>query len=176
MEIVKAYTQVLPPVRFIGKKYGDSDRVDGSFAFAWQKWMDEDSFMPIIEAAGGQLVLDQLYEDGNACLGLMRYKPDVPDPFQYWIGLFTPASTIVPEGYEYVDFEASHLGVCWYLGQEPDIYGKEDLAMYKLEERGHKCITDNEGAFWFFERYSPQRFNEKDSDGNVILDIGFFIA
>lgn len=173
MEIVKAYTQTLPSVRFIGKKYSDTDRVDGGFGFAWKDWMDNESFKPIIESAGGQLILDQLYEDGDACLGLMRYKPE--EPFQYWIGLFTPESTIVPEGYEYVDFHHSHLGICWYLGQEPDIYGKEDLAMQKLEGQGYKCVTDEQEAFWFFERYSPKRFNVKDSDGNVVLDIGFFI-
>ena len=174
MEIVNTYTQSLPAVRFIGKKYGDDDRVNGGFGAAWQQYIANNFEQTIIEAAGGVEACHSLYEDGNACLGFMRYKEG--EPFQYWIGMFTPATTPVPEGFNFVDIPAAKLGICWFKGQESDIYGKEDRAMQKLEQLGYRLITDEQGGLWFFERYSPTRFNTTDDQGNVILDIGFIIG
>lgn len=34
-EIIKVYRQSVPTLRFIGKKYGDSDRVNGTFGKQW---------------------------------------------------------------------------------------------------------------------------------------------
>ena len=36
--IVKTYRQSIPAMRFIGKKYGDEDRVDGGFGKQWGVW------------------------------------------------------------------------------------------------------------------------------------------
>jgi len=173
IEIKKVYKQFIPQTRFIGKKYGDSDRIDGGFGFAWQQWLEQNWFDDIIKAAGGQDIVNNLYEDGDACLGLMRYKEG--EPFEYWIGLFTPTNTTVPDSFEFIDFEQSYCGISWYYGQEPEIYGKEELAMNKLEENGMSMIADKQGAYWFFERYSPSRFHQKDEHSCVTLDIGFFV-
>ena len=173
MEIINSYKQTIPKVKFIGKKYGDVDRVDGGFGFAWKQWITNNWFEPIEKAAGGREACQAIYEDGNACLGYMRYKEG--EPFEYWIGMFTPVDTEVPEGYESVDVEQSNCGICWYYGQEPDIYGKEDQAMNKLRELGMTIKSDNQDAFWFFERYSPNRFDKADEKGCVVLDIGFYV-
>jgi hypothetical protein len=34
-EIIKTYKQEVPALRFIGKKYGDKDRIDGTFGKYW---------------------------------------------------------------------------------------------------------------------------------------------
>ena len=38
-----------------------------------------------------------------------------------------------------------------------------------------KVVTDDKGAFWFFERYQCPRFTTPDEFGNVILDTCYFI-
>jgi len=130
-------------------------------------------FDTILQAAGGKEACDSLYEDGNASLGFMRYKEG--EPFQYWIGMFTPPNTEVPEGFDFIDLEQSYCGICWYLGQVPDIFAKEELAMHKLEEHGMTLKTDEQGAIWLFERYSPSRFHQADEHNRVTLDIGFYV-
>ena len=44
LSIVKVYRESLPNVRFIGKKYGDNDRVDGSFGAKWGEWFQNGWF------------------------------------------------------------------------------------------------------------------------------------
>src|SRR5690606_13196916 len=111
--------QAIPAVKFIGKKYNDTDRVNGGFGFAWQQWLEQNWCDPIIEAAGGIDALTNLYEDGFSNLGYMRYKEG--EPFEYWIGIFAPPETEIPNGYDGFHIEASNCGICWYKGQEPDI-------------------------------------------------------
>lgn len=172
VEIIKTYKQSIPNVRFIGKKYGESDRVDGSFGFQWQEWLKNDSFAPIEKAVGGSEACQTLYEDGDACLGYMRYKEG--EPFEYWIGMFTPEGTEVPEGYDSIDIKAANCGICWYYGQESEIYAREDQAMNKLKEMNMIIKRDEQGALWFFERYSSKRF-VSDGNGYLTLDIGFYV-
>jgi len=172
-EIVKVYKQSIPAVKFIGKKYGDEDRVDGGFASAWQQWIEQDLFDPIVQAAGGIEACKQLLEDGEATLGFMRYKEG--EPFQYWIGMLTPPDTVVPESYESVLIEPTEAGICWLKGKEPDIYAKEDRCMHKLAEEGFQVNPNEQGALLFFERYAHPRFNDIDEQGNRIVDIGFFL-
>ncbi len=45
----------------------------------------------------------------------MRWKDG--QLFEYWIGLFTPETTLAPDGFEYVDFPERQLGVCWVYGK-----------------------------------------------------------
>lgn len=170
-EIIKVYRQSAPGMRFIGKKYGDSDRVFGDFGAKWGEWFSN-SWFAIIEKQTSTS-LKEIYEDGDAYIGLMRWKEG--EPFEYWIGVFTPENTIVPNGFEYVDFPKSELGVCWLYGKEGDLYGKEDKCSAKLFEAGYKTIPDGLGAWWFFERYGCPRFTTPDVHGNVILDICHYI-
>ncbi len=165
VEIIKTYRQSIPATRFIGKRYGNEDRVDGMFGAKWGEWFRNGCF-DALEALipGGP---KSLYEDGDAYLGMMR---DGENGFEYWIGMFTPPDASVPEGYAHIDFPAGNLGVCW-------IYGKED-AVYMREEECADRLTAAGMAFtgpWCFERYGCPRFTEPDEKGNVILDICFYI-
>ena len=170
MEIIKSYVQQVPATRFIGKKYGDADRVGGGFGKQWDEWNGNGLFAPIDSAAGD---VSALFEDADATIGLMRWKKD--EPFEYRIGKFTPCDTAVPEGYGFVDFPAAKLGVCWLYGELDTLFFKEHLAEKRLREQGYRYIGDEQGAFWFFERYALPRSTVPDEKGNVVLDIVFFV-
>jgi AraC-like DNA-binding protein len=169
-EVIKTYKQSMPATRFIGKKYGDQDRVNGFFSARWGDWFENGWFADIANAPG---CTRDFFEDAGASIGLMRWKNG--EPFQYWIGMFTPEGTAVPEGYESIDLPARTLGVCWIQGTEPDIYGKDDLVMQALREHDITPVTDPDGSFWFFERYAHPRF-EPDDNGCVILDHCYYVA
>ncbi len=168
MEIVNLYTQDIPSTRFIGKKYGDADRVGGGFGARWGEAFESGLFERIEKAANTAL----FFEDSDAYIGLMRFKEG--EPFWYWIGMFTPAGTEVPQGLSFVDFPAAKLGVVWYHGKEDELYGHESLAGEKLVHAGHK-IAQVDGGWWFFERYACPRFTAPDGEGKVILDIVHFL-
>ncbi len=172
-EVIKCYNQKLPANRFIGKKYGDSDRVGGGFGSQWGEWFNNGWFSIVENLAGDDKSLIENYEDANAYLGYMRWKDG--EPFEYWIGMFKPEGTAVPEGFEFIDIPESMLGVGWLYGPESDIYGKEHLCAEKCVENGYKIIPDEKGAYWFFERYVCPRFTSPDDKGNLVLDICHFI-
>jgi predicted transcriptional regulator YdeE len=163
-EIVKVYKQDVPATRFIGKKYGESDRINGTFGKRWGDWFQNSWFEAIV---GENSVLQ--YEDGDAYIGLMRCKEC--EPFEYWIGIFMPVGTTVPEGFACLDFPKATLGVCWVYGKEDTIYKQCHKCRQKIEETGYK-ITKEE---WLFERYACPRFTTPDEHGKVILDICFFV-
>ena len=166
-EIIKTYKQSIKPSRFIGKKYGDGDRVGGGFGAKWGEWFDNKWFEAIEKQIGGKAASNSICEDGDSYIGLMRDKHD--EPFQYWIGMFAPSDTVVPDGFEYTDFPGGELGVCWIYGKEDEVYGLEGECGEKLEKE-FKVNTD-----WCFERYVCPRFTTPDEKGNIILDICFFI-
>lgn len=168
--IIKTYRQQVPAMRFIGKKYFDGDRVNGSFAVKWCEWFDKGWFAQI----QGSFDAKALYEDGDATIGLMRWKEG--EPFEYWIGAFCPIGTIVPEGFLSVDFPPATLGVAWVYGKEQEVFGQEYECAEALKKQGVEIISDEQGAYWFFERYVCPRFTTPDADGNVILDICQYIA
>jgi predicted transcriptional regulator YdeE len=170
-EIIKVYKQDVPALRFIGKKYGDKDRVDGMFGKHWGDWHQNGWFGILEKQMAGNL--KTIYEDGDAYIGLMRCKDG--DPFEYWIGIFMPEGTNVPDGFEYKDFPKAALGVCWVHGNEAEVYMQEERCAKKLEEEGHEVIKDKEDAFWFFERYGCPRFTTPDENGKIILDICHYI-
>lgn len=172
-EIIKTYSQQVPALRFIGKKYGDDDRVNGSFGAKWGEWFQNGWFEVIERLHEGSS--SEIYEDGDAYIGLMRAKDG--EPFEYWIGMLMPEGTAVPEGFGFVDFPESTLGVCWVYGSDAtgDIYCHEDECAAKLTEAGLEIQNDKDGACWIFERYGCPRFTTPDEKGNVILDICFFV-
>ena len=171
MRIIRIYRQHLPARRFIGKKYGDSDRVNGSFGAKWGEFF-ENGWFDVLEAAAISPI-EEGYEDGGAYLGLMHMKDG--EPFEYWIGMFLPPDTPVPDGFESREFAESDLGIGWVYGSEDEIYGRESDVAEALAEEGMRIRTDAAGAYWFFERYGCPRFTTPDEQGNVILDIGFFV-
>jgi len=170
-EIIKAYRQSVPALRFIGKKYGDGDRVNGGFGAKWHEWFQNGWFDAVEKQLDGSI--KKVCEDGDAYVGLMRLKDG--EPFEYWIGIFMPENTPVPERFSFVDFPASELGVCWVYGKEPDIFCKEGKCAEKLKEGGFEIVTDEHGAHWFFERYTCPRFTIPDEKGNIILDICHYV-
>ncbi|MCL2013817.1 MAG: GyrI-like domain-containing protein [Oscillospiraceae bacterium] len=160
-DIVKTYKEHHPALRFIGKKYTDEDRVDGLFGAKWGEWF-ENKWFDIIEKLGAPGGLDKGH------IGYMTHGED--GKFQYWIGLFTPDETQIPEGFDFLDFEAGHIGVCHVYGIEPDVYCKECMCSDKLNADGYKIKP-----FGCFERYNYPRFCEPDDKGNIILDVCFFV-
>jgi hypothetical protein len=174
-EITKVYRQTLPALRFIGKKYSDTDRDEhGSFSSKWGEFFANGWFEDIEKTAGGSDACRDLYEDGDAYLGLMRYAEG--QPFQYCVGMFVPSATSVPEGFSAVDFEESALGVCWVHGAENEVYGHEGECAAKLNEEGILVDPRADGGWWFFERYGCPRFTTPDENGKIILDICHFLG
>lgn len=168
-EVIRTYRQSIPAIRFIGKKYSDEERIDGSFGPYWGEWFSKGWFGELeknVDMKAG-------YEDGDAYIGLMRWKDG--EPFEYWIGLFAPAGTAVPDGYLSVDFEDADLGVAWLYGKENEVYGQEGKCAASCQNAGYKIIPDSQGAYWFFERYARPRSTTQDDKGNIILDICHFI-
>ncbi|HWT74260.1 MAG TPA: hypothetical protein VN258_06005 [Mobilitalea sp.] len=170
-EITKAYAQSIPAVRFIGIKYADEDRVDGGFGCKWGEWFENNRFEKLEALQKDDL--NKTYEDAGAYLGFMRWKEG--EPFQYWIGMFLPAGTTVPEGYDYVDMPEAKLGVCWLHGPEGELYCKEDKCAERISQEGYEILEDGQGAWYFFERYACPRFTTPDENGQVILDICHYI-
>ncbi len=170
VQIIKTYPQTVPAMRFIGKRYGDEDRVNGGFGKQWGQWFSNAWFEELQRSCDPRIA----YEDGDATIGLMRWKQG--EPFEYWIGLFCPEMTAVPEGYAHVDFPESELGVAWVYGKEAEVFGQEHKCIESLEKQGYEVINDRMGACWFFERYSCPRFITPDEHGNIVLDICHYIG
>lgn len=173
-EIIKTYRQTLPALRFIGKRYSDADRVDGTFGSKWGEWFQQGWFTVLEQAAGDSL--KNLCEDGDAYLGLMRGKEG--EPFQYWIGMFVPAGTAVPEGFSSVDFPTLEMAVAWVQGKEEtgEVYGQEEKCLQALAQAGMDVRPARDGALWCLERYACPRFTTPDAQGNIILDICFLLG
>ncbi|MCL2704121.1 MAG: GyrI-like domain-containing protein [Defluviitaleaceae bacterium] len=161
-EIIKAYRQDVPALRFIGKRYVNGDRIGKSFGTRWGEWFVNGWFDLIEERTGGV----SAYEDSAANIGLMRGENE---NYEYWIGMFTPEGTDVPEGFGHVDFPEGAFGVCWIYGKEVELYGREAECLERLKEEGF------EAGEWWFERFVCPRFTEPDKDRKVILDVGFVI-
>lgn len=174
-EITKVYRQEIPAMRFIGKMYGDEDSVNGNFGRLWMEWLSTARFN-IIEAGlvGGQSV-SSAYENGASYLGMMRRAQG--EPFEYWLGELTPAGTSIPKGFGYVDFDAGALGVCWICGKEDEIHNHEEICAEKIRAAGMEILPEKPGenAYWFFERYVHPRFTTPDKNGNVTLDLCYFV-
>ncbi|HML47896.1 MAG TPA: hypothetical protein PKE04_14230 [Clostridia bacterium] len=170
-DIVKAYRQEIPAMRFIGKKYEDGDRVNGMFGAVWGTWFENGWFAPLESRMSD--AWKSAYEDSDAYVGLMRWKSG--EPFEYWVGMFAPADSDVPEGYAFCDFPAGALGVCWVYGKEPEVYGVEDKCAARLGKENLNIVADEAGAYWFFERYGCPRFTAPDEQGNIILDICHYV-
>lgn len=169
--IVKSYSQFIPETRFIGIKYGDEDRINGGFGCKWGDWFENGRFIKLEKLLNDKFKSE--YVDADAYIGLMRWKDG--DPFQYWIGMFMPVGTEVPEGYDFIDMPKAKLGVCWLHGLEGELYCNEDKCAERLIKDGYEINHDKDGAWWFFERYGCPRFTTKDEEGKVILDICHYI-
>ena len=166
-EIIKVYKEHLPALRFIGKCYTNADRVNGGFGNKWNEWFQNDWLTPLEK-------LDKVKNIETGYLGFMRCYPN----FEYWIGMFLPPDTVVPDDYDFIDLDEGDIGVCWIKGSTEDgsIYGMHDECIKSLSENGmDKHRTELDGRAYFFERYNGSRFTKKDEQGNVILDYGIYL-
>lgn len=174
IEMTNIYAERFPALRFIGKRYTDADRDEaGSFRKKWCEWWKQDRFTQMENAVS----CAPFTEDP---IGLMTMRGDMSG-FTYWIGLFFPAGTALPEGYDSLDLPESKIGVGWVCGKEEtgEIYGRaHEQVCKKLNENGlgafRNDITDTD-TYCFFERYHCPRFTQKDANGNVTLDYGNYI-
>jgi hypothetical protein len=165
VEVIKVYKESFPSLRLIGRRYIDSDRgAEGSFGSKWGEWFEKGYFKPLEE-------LRSLPENEGAYVGCMRCT----DEFEYWIGMFFPEDTPIPNGYMYIDIPTGDVGTCWIYGREDngEIYGQvpHNMCMSKVIEAGWQFSEDT----WFFERYNCPRFTTPDENGNVILDYCIYL-
>ena len=161
-EIVSVFAQTVPAMRFIGKKYPSFGHWGEFFANGW---------FDVIEAAmGGTDAILKLWENGGAYVGLERRAEG--EPFAYYLGMFTPSDTPVPEGFDYVDFPAGTLGTCWIYGTEKDVHNTKGCRAALLAE-GMEPPTD--GVVWSFENCICPRYTTPDGEGKIILDYCYYL-
>lgn len=164
MKIIKTFRQHVPAMRFIGKAYGEFGH--------WGDWFANGWFEEIERAMGGADTICRQWENGGGYVGLERRKEG--EPFVYWIGMFTPAGTAVPEGFRSIDFPAGNLGICWLYGSEGDVH-QTGGCRGQLASQGMEVLPDADGAVWSFENCLCPRYTTPDETGNIILDYCFFI-
>lgn len=165
-EIKRVYRQKMPAVKLVGKCYREEEKENGTFAGKWGEWFEKDWFSPL-KLEGG----DEAFEDCDAFIGLCRCKEG--EPFEYWIGVFLPPDAPVPEGYDSVALDAGDIGVAWVYGKEPDVYFC--CCLERLGAEGMEWAADAEGVKYCFERYVSPRFTSPDPQGNIILDMCFYV-
>lgn len=165
MKIIKVYQEHLPEVRLIGKRYTDADRKDeGGYRHKWKEWFKENT-------ADAFVGMKALPGYANVMIGAMRCD----EAFEYWIGMFFPTDTEVPEGMDFADLPKGDLGTCWIYGKEStgELYGPDvhNQCVRLLKEEGMTPAKKG----WCFERYHCSRFSNPDEKGNVILDYCFYL-
>ena len=175
-EVTKIYKEQFPALRFIGKRYTNDDRTDGGFGKQWGEWWSSGMFTKMKEG-----VSSRPYDD--ATIGLMTMRGDMSG-FTYWIGLFFPSESNVPDGYDFLDLPESNIGVGWVCGNEEngEIFGGppheavcKRLAEEKISDFRNDIAGEGSDTYCFFERYNYPRFTEKDANGNVTLDYGNYL-
>ncbi len=165
-EIIKTFRESIPVMRFIGKKYP-------GFGGWWGEWFANGWFDEVENAMGGTESILKVWENGGGYVGLERRNEG--KLVEYWLGMFTPADTAVPEGFEYIDFPAVGLGTCWIYGKENEVHGAIGQCKALVEGIGAKLWKDADGAEWSFENGLCPRFTTPDEKGNVILDYCYFV-
>lgn len=169
IQIQNAHRESLPAMRLVGRRYTNFDR--GASKGYGEKWREATE-------PGG--LLDQInalpHPEGveHGCLGFMRCD-GTDEGFEYWIGVFCPAGTDVPDGLDFLDVPAGEAGVCWLFGREKDgIFGQHGRCEKALKRQGWRLATDPQGYTVFFERYA-RRWEEPDDKNRVILDYGIYL-
>lgn len=165
-EVIKVYQESLPELRLIGKRYTNQDRdLAGGFGSHWREWWEKGYFTQL-ENLGPSREID------DSTLGFMR----VEEEFEYWIGMFFPKDTTVPEGFVSLDLAPGVIGTCWIYGREDsdELYGMEahEMCVEKIAEQGWR-IPEHPVVF---ERYNCPRFTTPDTHGKVILDYCIYLA
>lgn len=146
-----------PATRFIGKRYENEP--------VWGEWWQNNWFSVLEET-------ERLPINGDAYIGAVHIVNGMPE---YWIGMFFPTDTKVPNGFEYIDIEPLEYAVCYLYDKEnsSDFYTMDthNMCLNELKALGLKRKEDD----WCFERYNCPRFTTPDEKGNVILDYAISI-
>jgi predicted transcriptional regulator YdeE len=169
-EIIKVYQQEIPATRFIGKRYTKSDMIDGMFSHVWEEW-GNNGWFDIVEGMSSA----DLFIDSDGMIGMFKMYEN---EFEYWLGMFFPADTKVPDGFQSIDFSEHKIAVCWVKGVMPDIFFLGNECIAKIKESGyeHQAYEDNGNTiWWYYERYATGRSENPADDGTIILDMCFIV-
>lgn len=164
-EIMKVFKEEIPAMRFIGKKYHDYN--------GWGEWFANGWFDIVENSMGGTAKIIDLWKNGGGYVGLECRKGG--ELLEYWIGMFTPQGTEAPEGFEYIDFPNSSLGICWIYGKEDEVHGIIGDCWKAVQNAGMEIGVDENGVEMSFENGLCPRFTTPDEKGNVILDYCYFV-
>ncbi len=154
VKLLKIKKESCPAARLIGKKYvGDVN---------WGEWWENNWFANLES-------IECLPFNGDSYIGAVHIVEGMPE---YWIGMFFPEGTQVPEGFEYVDIEAMDYAICYLYAPEgsEEFYSMEthDMCIEALKALGMKRKEDS----WCIERCNCPRYTTPDELGCVILDYG----
>ena len=171
--IFKTYKQKIPALRFIGKKYSEppTSSLFSKILDSMDNWRLDYMFEAIEKKSGKEPKM--IYEGGDAYISLIRKKDG--GSFEYWLGMFMPEGTEVPDGYEATDFPESTLGVCSVYGKRNAITHYDAECRKKLVEEGFFIKKEEAESKWFFQRFNWREFFEEDRYGKRILEYCYFI-
>lgn len=164
-DIIKVFREDVPAMRFIGKKYPN-------FGGWWGEWFSQGWFEQIENAMNGSDSILEIWKNGGGYIGLERRSET--EPFEYWLGMFTPIDTVVPDGFEFVDFPSIGLGTCWIYGSENDVHNTSGC-LKEITDNGFELWKDENGGVWSFENCLCPRFTTPDEHGNVIMDYCYYV-
>ena len=172
-EIVKVYREEMPVMRFIGKKYTSEDFKVINIGDKWEEWFGNNWF-EVIKNQNDPDLNKPIFDKVGDTVALWYFTKD-SDGSEYWIGAFMPENTPIPNEFDYMDFPASTLGICWVYGTIPHIFGANDMVLKSLKEANFEIIPDEKGRFWTLESYHCPRYTTPDEHGKQILDRSYFI-
>lgn len=158
-KITKVFRDSVPEMRFICKKYSTYD--------GWGEWFANGLFDKVEAAMGGADSITDIWENGGGYVGLEMRRGD---EFVYAVGMFTPAGTEVPDGFDSIDFPACAFGTCWIYGKEEDVHGGIGECRDAVLRNGFEIATTADGYEIAFENGLCPRFTAPDENGCVILD------
>jgi len=159
--IKNVYKQELPALRFIGKQCGETPEPQNILKLL-DNWQLNGRFDAIEKQSG--IDYKTLYEGGDAYISLVRKNDS--GTTEHWMGMFVPAGTEVPQGYQAIDFPQCSVGVCTAYGKRAEIVHCETECRNKLTEEGFAP----KNALWYFRRFNWREFFREDVYGKRLLE------
>ena len=168
--ILKCYRETIPDCCFAGRLYTSADFLEDTINGKWRQWLESGRFQLLTELQTPEF--QAAYPEASAYVGLIRGGGG--NRLLYGIGMFLPAESPIPQGFDYVYLPHTEICVAWVQGKREDIYHGESAACDCLVEAGCLPRQESDGSALFFERHARPRFTSPDENGEVILDVGFF--
>ncbi len=150
VKILRIYKEVLPSLRFIGKRYNGNI----NFLSKWKELHGNDWFN----------VLSKANPYNEAYIGGKRI---VNGMLEYWIGMLFLPNTKVPDEFEYVDIDFVNCATFTLYGKPLKVISFEthNLCLDELEKYSMKRYEDH----WCFECFK-NRYDIIDTERNIIID------